>query len=258
MKKRTLNYSKNNRKSQNSGHLRAWLVPVLSAVVIASLICLGYWFYLQLENPATLPFKWIKIDASANHIPARQLKQTVKSHINGGFFSIDIKKLKQSLVELPWIESVSVRKIWPSTLEIIVQERQPVARWGEKALINKQGTLFYPKPKTIPQDLPLLLGPDESAKKVLSQYQQFNQELSTLGLSIRELRLSQRLAWHLLLRNGIELMLGRNKMMQRLRLFTQLYPRIIGAQGKRVARVDLRYPNGLAIRWRKSASLGKK
>ena len=47
-----------------------------------------------------------------------------------------------SLVKVPWVRAVALRRAWPMTLEITVSEHEPLARWNDSALVNVQGETF--------------------------------------------------------------------------------------------------------------------
>ena len=45
-------------------------------------------------------------------------------------------------------------------------------------------------------------------------------------------------------------MLGREQGMQRIQRFVAFYPALLAARADNVRAVDLRYPNGIVLRWR--------
>ena len=67
-----------------------------------------------------------------------------------------------------------------------------------------------------------------------------------------QLILSPRLAWQLRLEHGMLVDLGREQPKSpvgvRLRRFIEIYPEVIANRAVRPSVVDLRYPNGFAIR----------
>jgi cell division protein FtsQ len=62
--------------------------------------------------------------------------------------------------------------------------------------------------------------------------------------------LTQRYAWQLRLANGLHVMLGRDGDVaeSRLRRFVEVYPETLGRMARKHEYVDLRYPNGFALR----------
>lgn len=230
----------------NNGRIKI----IWQILVVGLVIYLSYRFWLQLNDPHTLPFKQVKIIATYRHIQPTVLKAVVGQNLSGGFFSLNADKLRQHILNLPWVANVSVRRIWPSTLLITIQEKHAIARWGNQQVVNAKGELFTPSAQSIPNDLPVLIGPNNSKEEVLNKFQYFNQLLSTINLKIAELSLSRRQAWRLRLHDGIEVVIGRYDVDQRFAQFVRLFPKLIGDRWRQVDYVDLRYQNGLAIRWK--------
>ena len=48
-------------------------------------------------------------------------------------------------------------------------------------------------------------------------------------------------------------MFGRDQLVEKMRRFMRLYDQVLKAQMDNIARIDLRYPNGLAVAWRDPA-----
>lgn len=225
----------------------SWVQTILPMLMLGLLISFSVWVWLRIHSPTTLPFKTVKIIAPVHHIQPMQLQNQITRHVHGGFFSLDIGTLKRSVHALPWVDSVSVRRVWPSTLVVRITERQPVARWNDDQLITQAGVVFRPDPKTIQASLPQLVGPDSAQKTMLVHYQRFANTLSLRTLSIQKMVLTKRLAWSLTLSNGIRLLLGRNDIENRFNRFVRLYPSVIGKKFSSVKVIDLRYPNGFAV-----------
>jgi cell division protein FtsQ len=84
------------------------------------------------------------------------------------------------------------------------------------------------------------------------RYGAFRQTLAPLGLEPRQVLLSPRYAWQLRLSNGLTLELGRDQLkepvLERLSRFVAFYAQTLGSFERRLDYVDLRYPNGFALR----------
>ncbi|WP_423063047.1 cell division protein FtsQ/DivIB [Candidiatus Paracoxiella cheracis] len=206
------------------------------------------WGIAVLKNPKTLPFRHVKISANNNHIEMAVLQQVVVTHLKGGFFSLGVDQLRQALLTLPWVADVSFRRVWPDQLMIDIEEQHAIARWGDQ-VVNAKGQLFQPSLSSIPKGLPYLSGPIDSLKEILERYHQFSPALLTINVTLSELSLTERHAWDMVLNGHINVMLGRDDVDHRFKRLLSLYPRIIGARGQDVAKIDLRYPNGLSVKW---------
>lgn len=235
---------------EQSTSSRSWLTTIVYIVIFACLIILTCWLWFKITNPRTLPFKHVKIVGNYNHIRPDVIKAVVRENLSGGFFSFRVNKLKKQLFSLPWVASVSFRRIWPDTLVITIQEQKAIARWGTSQIVNDNGEIFTPSKQSIPMQLPLLLGPSSSKNEILDEFHRFSQLLSFINLTIVQLELNNRQAWQVRLSNGIKLVLGRNDVDKRVANFVRLYPKVIGKRWQQVDYVDLRYQDGLAVRWK--------
>ncbi len=83
---------------------------------------------------------------------------------------------------------------------------------------------------------------------MVAHYGVFVGLLAPVGRVPVQLRLSERRAWELELDNGAVLELGRQDLAARLGRFTTAYQRTLARLPARAYRIDLRYPNGFALR----------
>lgn len=68
---------------------------------------------------------------------------------------------RERVAALPWVESASVRKVYPATVLVTVEERVPFAIWqheGQLSLIERDGTVIGPLSGLRHADLPLVVG----------------------------------------------------------------------------------------------------
>ncbi|MCR6499940.1 cell division protein FtsQ/DivIB [Shinella sp. CPCC 101442] len=77
--------------------------------------------------------------------------------------ALDVKEARQKLTELPWVEDASVRKVYPGTIEIALNEREAFAIWQhgtDLSLIEKNGSVIAPLRDNKFSSLPLFVGRD--------------------------------------------------------------------------------------------------
>lgn len=225
------------------------LIQIIGLII---LIYLGYLGWQKIFDLHSFPFRHVKIVADENHISTDQIKNIITENIQGGFFSLKERALKNTLLSLPWVNDVSIRRIWPDTLFITLSEQQPIARWNNEAVFNRQGILFSPSMKTVSNDLPLLSGPEEAEQEVFKKFLDLQNQLSPLHLAIHSLQLNDRDFWQMTLSNGVKVVIGNEDIDQRIAKFIELYSQLIGDKASKVGYVDLRYSNGIAIKWKHS------
>ena len=239
-------------RSKSSGkqkQSRVHVVPLTVVLVFAAVLVTAVVGAKQyLSNPRNLPVKTVAIKGKFRHLDRDNLRRVMSKAIDGGFFTTDIQRIRQAGLSLPWVDDVSITRVWPDQLIMEVTEQQPVARWGEKALVNGRGQVFYPvKPMRKWPEL-RLSGTDEKAPVVLGFYARVKAGFATWGLHIRSLALDERAEWNIRLDNGLEIIVGRNDAGERLQRFLRLYGEISAKELKPV-RVDLRYEQGFAVDW---------
>ena len=222
--------------------LLLWVANMLYA--LAALLLAYAVLFLVVHLPV-FPLREVKVNGTLQHVTREQVQLIVKRELKGNFFTVDLDQAKSSFEKLPWIRSVSVRRRWPDRLEVAVEEHVALARWGNMALVNTKGELFGAASNG---DLPVFIGPSGSEQEVAQRYQTFRQTLQPIGLAPTQVVLSARRAWALRLNNGLTVELGREQVEPRLAKFVGVYDRTLATVQHSVQYVDLRYPNGFAVR----------
>lgn len=187
----------------------------------------------------------VRVAGSLGHVTGEQVAEVVRGGVRGNFFAVDLPGLRASFEQLPWVRKVDVRRVWPDRIEVTVEEHVPLARWAARGLVNTHGELFAADHDGA---LPLFGGPSGSSRELAIQYHLFSKLLAGIGEAPREITISERRAWRVKLASGMTLDLGRERVEERLERFVAVYPRTIGRLQRKVDHVDLRYPNGFAVR----------
>ncbi|AYC34190.1 cell division protein FtsQ/DivIB [Pseudomonas cavernae] len=235
----------------NLGFLKALFWPLL-------LLALGFATYQlaqRLLPYADRPISKISVKGGLSYINQQAVQQRIAPFVTASFFSVDLAGMRAELEQMPWIAHAEVRRVWPDQVSIRLEEQLPVARWGDEALLNNQGQAFTPRELSHYENLPQLVGPQRAQEQVMQQYQVLSQMLRPLGFSIVRLELRDRGSWFLTANvnssgQGLELLLGRDHQLEKMRRFIAIYGKTLKEQIANIARVDLRYANGLAVTWR--------
>jgi len=149
--------------------------------------------------------------------------------------------------ELPWVDSVQVRRKWPDGLSVTVQEQVPAALWGEDGLLNIRGELFV-RGVQWPRDvLPQLSGPAGTELLVAARLQQLRQMLAPRGVEVTAVNLDARGSWQIRLASGLEVRFGRREVEARIQRFVGVLDLILAEDLTRVAYIDMRYSHGFAV-----------
>lgn len=191
------------------------------------------------------------------HVNALTVKSIALPNIKGNFFTVNLDEVRTAFEAVPWVRVASVRREWPDRLVVSLEEYQPLGVWGnEGQLLSTKGDLFTVNMAEAEEDYDLLKfsGPDGSEKEVLARYREFCKRFAEIHLVPKEIRLSNRYAWSVRLDNGMNVEFGREKdqntideLMNRLK---EAYPQLAEKTDNRIENIDMRYPNGLALKIR--------
>lgn len=228
--------------------LRLSLLGIGSAVVVAC-IAVAVLTFKKME----FPVKRVAIHGNFVHVSREQVAAVIEPYASVGFFAVDMDAIKDGLESLDWVYSANVRRVWPDGLVVRIVEQVPIARWGERGLINMAGGVFAPKDMHSLGELPHLRGPERSAGALMNHYREFTQLLRPLGLSLRALEMDAKGAFTVYVGDGIPVILGTHRTMEKMQRFARAYAAKLSQNIGNVERVDLRYTNGLAVKWKAPA-----
>lgn len=224
--------------------LLLWFANLLTALAV--LLLFYSLVFLGVHSPL-FPVKRIKVDGDLAHVTREQLQYVIKNDLKGTFFTLDLDKTRQAFEKLPWVRQVSVRRRWPDRLEVMIEEQHAIARWGSVGLLNTYGERFDAASN---DQLPVLEGPEGTEKLMVDGYGQLKQALLPTGKHPTHVWLSDRRAWRFELDRQVIVEVGRNEVMDRVARFAGAWPGSLAKLGESqpFAYVDLRYPNGFAVR----------
>jgi cell division protein FtsQ len=211
----------------------------------AALLLAAYGGVHYIVRLPVFPLREVVIDGELVNVTREQLETLARREIKGNFFTLDLAEARAAFATLPWVRKVDVRRQWPDRLEVALEEHAPLARWGNAALVNTHGEVFA---AAFEGNLPKFEGPEESAKQIAIQYDYFRRRLAAIGQVPVEVRVSPRHAWQVRLASGVTLKLGRVGLEARLERYIAFHDRTLGRLQRKLDYVDLRYPNGFAVR----------
>lgn len=241
---------RNRRRAEESG----WKLPTVDwrslaygAAGVAVVASFAWIIVRALDNPIDT----VTVQGRFQRVSPMELEQAVRERINdAGLVSVDLAGLQGSLEQLPWVDTVSVARVWPRGLRVRVVEQVAAARWGSNGLLNARGELFLSESRFIPPELPRLSGPKGSEGMVAQRYLAIQGRLVEGGVRIAALRLDARGAWEIDLDNGVRVRLGRRQVDERLERFVAAALRLVVQRSAEMSYVDMRYTNGFAVGWR--------
>jgi cell division protein FtsQ len=232
-------------------------------IAMAALLFAYAGLQLLLRSPL-FPLREIVVRGDLKNAASAEIESAVDG-IGGNFFAADLAAARARLEQVGWVRRVDLRRVWPDRIEVRLEEHVAFARWGDSGLVNTFGEAFAATMERADEArLPLFAGPAGTEGELTRRYRRFAELLAPLGQApehgvIAAIVLTSRYAWQLRLADGLELELGRDgaeAVEQRLARFVAAYPESLGRLPQRAAatgtsvprHVDLRYPNGFALR----------
>jgi cell division protein FtsQ len=216
-----------------------------------ALVLFGYAAMQSLLRSPLFPLREIVVQGTLQNASRDEIESAVEG-LGGNFFAADLGVVRAKLEQVPWVRRVDVRRVWPDRLAVQIEEHVAYARWGDTGLVNSFGEPFAAiLDKDGAARLPLFAGPAGTESELTRRYRRFRDLLAPLEDAPERVVLTTRHAWQLHLASGLDIELGRDGndgVEQRLARFVAAYPESLGKLSKKYEHVDLRYPNGFALR----------
>ena len=222
-----------------------------SALFALAALLAAYGALQALLHSPLFPLREVVLAEAPRHASREDIANAADG-AGGNFFAADLGALRGRLEQVPWVRRVSVRRVWPDRIEIRLEEHVAFALWGDSGFVNTFGEGFgAPMDEAAQMKLPLLAGPAGTEAEVARRYLKFAERVAPIGETVQRVVLTPRYAWQVRLAGGLQMELGRDgseAVEQRLERFVEAYPQSIGRLGRQYDHVDLRYPNGFALR----------
>ena len=253
--------------------LHAWNTPKalnLFSLIIGSLTFLYLLFlcYSWVISHKHFTLKNVVLEVVNNDNPnldTQEIQQAIKTTLNGTTLSTDLKMMVELILDNPWVEQVVVRRVWPDTIVLRLQERRIIALWNNEHLISEMGEVtnipvsdYRAVEKKLGCYLIRIEGPKDFLSKIVARAEETNNLLTTINKQLLHLRLTEQFSWEGKTTGGMILRFGgddlQGPMQYRLKNFTKSYPNLANKLKKKDAGlpeihyVDLRYAKGFAIR----------
>lgn len=230
-------------------HGRGLLLSLLLVLVFGGLLLYVADYLL---HPDRLPVRRISFVGDFQNVSRDELKQVASPYVGKNFLALDLDRLEKDLSKVPWVAYVDVSRRWPDTLQITFRETQLVAHWNNDAWITENDAIVSLPSDAYPS-LPRWFGPDGSQQLVKARYRQFANILASGGLRADGIHYSERGAWQLDASTNnsttMRIRLGRRDLQERLQRFIRAYTQSLVHMDQQIETADLRYPNGLALKW---------
>lgn len=236
----------------------SWFNRKFAVSIFVVTLAVGvYWISEPLAKVFERPIKSVVVEGEFNLISKARATELIGNEIDGDFLQLNLMRLKDALLTDPWVEKVTLNRRWPDTLVVKIAEQKPIARWGD-GFLNQRGEIVRVEDATRLSGLPWLQGNEADAIEILQQYQDLSQILRSRGLEVLALKCDNKKSWRLTIKNHVEIALGRDQVMEKIRRFVTVYDTKLNSVWADVKAIDLRYSNGVAVRWVADSEMAKK
>lgn len=227
-----------------------WLRRLLGLVLILGALALATYFVAEpVAELIDRPLASVMVEGDFHYISKERAMELISAEINEDFLQLDLMSMKAALESEPWIEHAALARRWPDALEVRITEQQPIARWGTEGFLSQRGELIRVGNIDSLEHLPLLQGSAADASKIMQQYQDLSQLLRSRGLEVIALKCDNKKSWRLILKGNVEVAIGRDQVMEKMRRFMTVYDQHLSEVWQDVTAIDVRYTNGIAVQW---------
>ena len=154
-------------------HVPGYAAPLMTGTLLAA-TCLygmtvgGHWPQFLQTMTAYSGFAVTDVRISGNS-ETSDIDVLEKLDLNGwtSLVGLDVDAARDQVASLPWVQSATVRKVYPDSIEISVVEKTPYAIWQHRndlVLVEETGELITPFRSGRHSDLPLVVGEGAAGK----------------------------------------------------------------------------------------------
>ena len=228
----------------------------LAVVALAVLLAAGAAGWLAADRQVRV----VKVEGQLAESEAAEIRRRIGQALDGGLLTMDVASLRERVMELSWPGEVSVRKVWPDTIVVRVARRAVVARWADAGYLTPAGEIV--STPNGPVDVPVFDCALSSPREAMEVYRYLQGMTGEAGLVIEGVTENEIGEWQLKLAApgalgagtehaaGPTVMLGADSLRERMGRFLAAWSRFPVDRAEAVDYVDLRYGNGIAVRWR--------
>lgn len=236
----------------NKQGLRHIAFKLLKILVILIAIFLSIFLWLYIIKPAIeRPISSISVTAFSNEVVIDDIKKVIDDEVQGkSIFTLNLKDLRQKIEYLDWVKKVDIIRKYPDQLYVVIDFQKPIARWAVDRLLTDDDKIFQIKNNLDYGYLPSLYASNMDRNKILNNYKIINKIIQPLNTSIKTFIFADSGSLEVSLDNGMILRLGKNNYPRKIETMLSIFKNALSDKQNDIEYVDLRYPNGIAVKFK--------
>ena len=222
-------------------------------IAAAIVLAVGVGAFWQADRWLDVHVKKIQIEGELTASEREAVTEAIAGALQdtgaAGLHSLSLSQVQDAVSGLSWADRVSARRRWPETLVIRLVRHSVVARWGGGGFVATNGEVIELAGDDTNASLPLLNTQRASSARAMEVFSLLNGTFDRAGLHLAQLQESQLGEWTAVLDSGVQVVLGRDDLAARAQRYLVVHEQALRNSAQKVASVDARYHNGLAVRW---------
>lgn len=217
---------------------------LLTLLVVSGLLITGVVVWKLLDRPVAR----VTIQGDLTELEQSVIRARLNDSALRGILSTNLSELLGELTELQWVRDISVRRVWPDTVQVALHRQAPVAAWGRDAYVSASGALLPLPDQHV--DVPAFHVSLATPQQTMRVYRLVEQLAQREGLSLAELHQDQQGEWRAVMsQSGLSIFLGSQQISERMIRFLEVYAKELKHSVRPVRYVDLRYASGAAVKF---------
>ena len=102
---------------------------IADCILLLAAAALGYALVIAFTRMPVMPLNTVLIKSAPTNVTTAQIEDAARRAITGNFLTTDVEHAREVFGKLSWVRSASVRRAWPGSIEIELEEHEAVARW---------------------------------------------------------------------------------------------------------------------------------
>ena len=185
----------------------------------------------------------------SDQVDSEVVKMHIGPSLQGDLFDLDVEEAREAIARNSWIESATVRKVFPDTLVVDIVERKPVALWksNDRIFLVSRDGIIIDEAREEHSVLPQVVGEGTNlaASDMLSTLARFPMINSRVAAYVR---VADR-RWNLNMRDGTKILLPEQDWKSSIASLYDLQARL-EILDRDLIQLDMRLPDRLVVRLR--------